>query len=62
MELEYTYKQDGKFFVGNLDEYPEYPTQGFSIDELEINLLDIYNMVKDGTLEAKSHGVFKVAG
>jgi hypothetical protein len=54
MELEYTYRQDGKFFVGHLDEYPEYPTQGFSIDELELNLLDIHNMIKDGTPEGKA--------
>jgi hypothetical protein len=62
MELRYTYKQDGKFFVGHLDEYPEYPTQGFSEDELETNLLDIYNLIKDGTLDKKKHGVLKVAG
>ena len=51
MEIKYTYKQDGKFLIGHIDEYPEYPTQAFSIDELEANLQDIYEMIHNGTLE-----------
>jgi cytochrome c len=62
MELKYTYRQDGKFFVGFLDDYPEYPTQGFSITELEDKLADIHTMIKNGTLEGKNHGILKVAG
>ena len=62
MEIKYTYKQDGKFFIGHINEYPEYPTQAFSIDELEINLQDIYSMIQDGTLDAwNKHGVMKIA-
>ena len=62
MKLKYTYKQDGKFFIGRLDEYPEYPTQAFDIQELEENLLDIYQMIKRGELEAGTkHGVLEVA-
>ena len=62
MELKYTYKQDGKFLIGHIDEYPEYPTQAFSINELEENLLDIYQMVSDGTLETHNkHGVMEIA-
>ena len=52
MEIKYTYKQDGKFLIGRLNEYPEYPTQAFNIDELEANLKDIYCMINDGTLKA----------
>jgi hypothetical protein len=40
MEIKYTYKQDGKFLIGHIDEYPEYPTQAFCIEELEANLQD----------------------
>jgi len=62
MEIKYTYKQDGKFLIGHIDEYPEYPTQAFSVDELEENLRDIYQMVSDGTLEAHNkHGVMAIA-
>ena len=62
MQVKYTYKQDGKFLIGHIDEYPEYPTQAFSIDELETNLQDIYEMINDGTLETHNrHGVMEIA-
>jgi len=60
MEIRYTYKQDGKFLIGHINEYPEYPTQAFNIDELEANLLDIYEMIQDGSLEIyNKHGVME---
>ena len=63
MQIKYAYKQDGKFLIGHIDEYPEYPTQAFSIEELELNLKDIYEMICDGTLVAHSkHGVMELAG
>ena len=62
MEIKYTYKQDGKFFIGHINEYPEYPTQAFSINELEENLQDIYSMIQDGTLAIlNKHGVMEIA-
>jgi hypothetical protein len=62
MELKYTYKQDGKFFIGRLEEYPDYPTQALNIQELELNLKDIYEMVQNGELEAGLvHGVMEYA-
>ena len=62
MQVKYTYKQDGKFLIGHIDEYPEYPTQAFSIEELELNLKDIYEMICDGTLVTHNkHGVMELA-
>ena len=61
MELRYTYEVDGKFFVGYLDEYPEHPTQAFSIEELEKNLADIFDLIQNGTLAEKKHGVLQMA-
>jgi predicted RNase H-like HicB family nuclease len=61
MELRYTYEADGKFFVGYLDDYPEHPTQAFSVEELEENLRDIFDLIQDGTLEAKKHGILQLA-
>jgi len=62
MQVKYTYKQDGKFLIGHIDEYPEYPTQAFNIDELEANLQDIYEMINDRTLEVHNkHGVMEMA-
>jgi hypothetical protein len=61
MQIGYNYKQDGKFLIGHIDEYPEYPTQAFSIEELEANLRDIYEMISNGTLEVRSkHGVMEL--
>ena len=39
--LEYTYWQDGEYFIGHLNGYPDYDTQGFSKDELIENLKDL---------------------
>ena len=39
--LEYTYWQDGEFFIGHLNDYPDYDTQGYSKDELIENLKDL---------------------
>ena len=30
----YTFWQDGEFFIGFLNDYPDYETQGFSKEEL----------------------------
>ncbi|MCL2209246.1 MAG: type II toxin-antitoxin system HicB family antitoxin [Treponema sp.] len=44
MELEYTYWQDGDFFVGFLNDYPRDSTQGLSINELEEALIEVYGI------------------
>jgi len=60
--LKYTYQEDGKFLIGRLDEYPDYPTQAFDISELEANLLEIYEMVQRGELKAETkRGVMEIA-
>jgi len=61
MELSYTYEKGEKYLVGHLDEYPEYPTQGEDIKDLEEHLEEIYGWIQDGTLEPKYHGVLKIA-
>ena len=42
----YVYWKDGKFWLGYLEEYPDYMTQGKTLKELQENLKDIY---KDST-------------
>ena len=62
MNLRYTYEMDGNFFVGHLDDYPEFPTQGENLQDFEENLLDIYNMIQDGTLDVSiKHGTLEIA-
>ena len=50
MELPYTYEKGERYLVGHLDNYPEYPTQGEDIQDLEEHLKEIYNWIQDGTL------------
>ena len=44
MELEYTYWQNGKHFVGFLNDYPKDSTQGLSLSELEEALKEVYEI------------------
>jgi len=39
----FTYWQDDDMWVGYLEEYPDYMTQGRSLEELKENLKDIYD-------------------
>ena len=41
-KLRYVYWQDEQMWLGYLEEYPDYMTQGETIEELEENLRDIY--------------------
>ncbi len=38
-----TYWQDNEYWLGYLNDYPEYQTQGLSLEELVENLKDIYH-------------------
>ena len=39
--LKYTFWQDEEFFLGYINDYPDYVTQGYSKDELLENLRDL---------------------
>lgn len=39
--VRYTYWIDGEFYLGYLNDYPEYQTQGYSKEELIANLKDL---------------------
>ncbi|MGI8555284.1 MAG: type II toxin-antitoxin system HicB family antitoxin [Pyrinomonadaceae bacterium] len=39
--IKYTFWQDGEFFIGFLNDYPDYETQGFSKKELLENLKEL---------------------
>jgi hypothetical protein len=47
VELQYTYWQDGAFFVGFLNDYPDDSTQGVSLAELEESLVEIYEVKQE---------------
>ena len=46
----YTYYQEGETFVGWLEEFPDYKTQGETLDELKENLKDIYQELTSGRI------------
>jgi predicted RNase H-like HicB family nuclease len=46
--LQFTYWQDGEFFLGYLNDYPDYHTQGLSKEELIENLKDLLRDLESG--------------
>jgi predicted RNase H-like HicB family nuclease len=53
--IEYTYWQDDDMWLGYLDEYPDYITQGETMDELNENLTDIFKELTGGNIPAVRH-------
>lgn len=53
--------EDG-WFVGHIQEYPDFESQGETLDELKENLIDIYNDIVNGLVpDAKPHQVLDIA-
>lgn len=46
----YVHWQDGDMWLGYLEEFPDYMTQGESLAELEENLRDIYDDLTSGAI------------
>ena len=55
--IKYIYWQDGDVWLGYLDEFPDYMTQGTTQDDLQENLRDIYEELTSGRIP----GVRRVA-
>jgi len=53
----YVHWQDGEMWLGFLEEFPDYMTQGQSLAELEENLRDLYRDLTSGEIP----GIRKVA-
>ena len=56
--LRYVYWQDGDMWLGYLEDYPDYLTQGDSIEDLEEHLRDLHQDLSSGVIPC----VRKVAG
>jgi predicted RNase H-like HicB family nuclease len=62
MKLSYTYWQNGDWYLGHLDDYPEYDTQGKTLQELEAMLKDLYRDLTTENLPGIKHkGVLEIA-
>ncbi len=48
--LGFTYWQDGKDWIGFLDEYPDYQTQGADLEDLKAHLLNLHRELTSGTI------------
>jgi len=49
-KIKYFYWQDGSYWLGYFEEYPDYMTQGESKEELQENLKDIYKELSSGNI------------
>ncbi|GAB6043016.1 type II toxin-antitoxin system HicB family antitoxin [Endothiovibrio diazotrophicus] len=60
--MQYTYWQDDGMWLGYLDEFPDYMTQGESEEALKEILLDLYKDLTGGAIPAvRHHGELDVA-
>ena len=58
----FTYWQDEEMWLGYLDEYPDYMTQGTSLDDLKEHLLDLYNDLTSGFIpNVRQHSNLELA-
>lgn len=55
--IRYIYWQDGEMWLGHLEEFPDYMTQGETLEELQENLKDLFDDLTSG----KIPGVRRVA-
>ena len=56
----FTYWQDGSFWLGHLDEFPDYLTQGESLADLKSHLLSLYDDLVSGEIpHVRRHGTLE---
>jgi len=62
MELKFKYWKDGNFWVGYMELFPDYWTQGETEEELQSNLRELYAELTSGELPSPiRQGVLKIA-
>ena len=53
--LAFTYWQDGEAWLGHLDEFPDYLTQGETFDDLKAHLADLHRDLTSGDIPCVRH-------
>ena len=62
MKINILYKEEKEWFVGHIQEYPDYESQGKSLEELRDNLIEIYDDIRKGLVpDAKPFQILEVA-
>ena len=60
--LSFTYWQDGDDWIGYLDEFPDYSTQGSSFEDLREHLADLYRDLSSGAIpNVRRHAELELA-
>ena len=54
MKLNIVYKKEKDWFIGHIQEYPDYESQGKTLDELKENLIEIYNFLSKSHISKKN--------
>lgn len=50
MTTKFVYWQDGDLWLGYLEEFPDYKTQGEDLEDLKVHLLDLYRDLTSGEI------------
>jgi predicted RNase H-like HicB family nuclease len=53
--IRYVYWQDNDMWLGYLEDYPDYRTQGESLEELQENLKDLFQDLTSGAIPNVKH-------
>ena len=58
----FTYWQDGNDWIGYLDEFPDYQTQGINLDDLKAHLADLHKDLTSGVIpHVRRHAELELA-
>lgn len=56
------YQERDNWFIGHIQEYPDYETQGKTLEELKANLMDIHQDIVNGLVpDAEPFKILEVA-
>ena len=62
IKLNIVYKKEKEWFIGHIQEYPDYESQGKTLDELKENLIEIYHDINKGLVpDAEPFQLLEVA-
>ena len=62
MKINIVYKEQEGWFVGHIQEYPDYESQGKTLEELRDNLIEIHKDITKGLVpDAEPFQILEVA-
>ena len=60
--LGFNYWKEDDFWIGYLDEWPDYLTQGTSLEDLKIHLMDLFKDLSSGIIPGiRQHAELQLA-